>query len=122
MIKRWSVAFIGVLILLMVFTACGGNTIKSSGERVEPDGDGLPPVAAVKARETLSDELSIGIEDVAIVSHIQKTWLDSCLGLGGVSESCLQTEEEGWLVEFSVNGETYKAHTDWLGEQIRFEP
>jgi len=66
--------------------------------------------------------LGVKIEEITVVSHAQMTWSNSCLGLGGITESCLQTEVKGWLVELSVNGEIYKAHTDWLGDQIRFEP
>ena len=64
----------------------------------------------------LSDELEVGIEDMTIISHVQKTWSDLCQGLGSATESCLLAEVDGWLVELIVNGGTYKAHTDWLGE------
>ena len=119
--KQWVVEIIAVLVLMMLVTACVGNTTTPIIESEEPEGDGLPPVAAVKAREALSVELNIGIEEVTIVSHEQNTWSDSCLGLGGAAESCLRTDIDGWLVTLSMKGQTYKAHTDWLGDQVRFE-
>ena len=120
--RRWVIRITILLILLILAAACGGNPATPVNVAVTPEPDELPPVAAIKARETLAAELDLGIEDVTIISQEQKTWSDSCLGLGGAAESCLQAEVDGWLVELSVNGETYIARTDWLGEQIRFEP
>ncbi|MFN2236454.1 MAG: hypothetical protein ACK2U1_19675 [Anaerolineales bacterium] len=120
--KRLTIRLTILLLVLIFATACGGNPTTPSIDAVTPDLEGLPPVAAIKAREVLAAELDLGIEEVAILSQEQKIWSDSCLGLGGAAESCLQAEVDGWSVELSVNGETYKARTDWLGEQVRFEP
>jgi hypothetical protein len=108
--------------VLIFAAACRGNPPTPAMDAVTPESEELPPVAAIKAREALATELDRGVEEVTILSQEQKTWMDSCLGLGGAAESCLQAEVDGWLVELSVNGDTYKARTDWLGEQIRFEP
>ena len=120
--KSWLISITALLMVLMIATACGGKLTTPVTDTVTPEAEGLPPVAAVKAREALAAELNIGIDEVMILSQGQKTWSDSCLGLGGAAESCLQAEVNGWLVELSVNGDIYKARTDWLGEQIRFEP
>ena len=120
--KSWAISITALLMVLMFATACNGKPTTPAIDAVTPEPEGLPPVAVINAREALSAELNIGIEKVSINSQEQKTWSDSCLGLGGAAESCLQAEVAGWLVELSVNGETYKARTDWLGEQIRFEP
>jgi hypothetical protein len=109
------------VILAYVLTACAGFSAEQPGDNVEPDGQGLPLVAAVKAREALAGELDIRIEDVDILISEQKIWSDSCLGLGGPAESCLKADVEGWLVELSADGDAYFARTDWLGEQVRFE-
>ena len=122
MAKFWFYSLLAVFILGIFLSACGGSSAIPNNEEVDPESEGLPPVAAVRAREELSDQLGIGIEEVAFVSFEQATWSDSCLGLGGPAESCLQAEVEGWLVELSVSDEIYKAHTDWLGEKVRFEP
>ena len=120
--SRWVISITILLMLLIFAAACGVKPTTPAMDAVTPESEGLPPIAAIKAREALAAELDRGIEDVTILSHSQKTWTDSCLGLGGAAESCLQAEVDGWLVELSVNGETYKARTDWLGEQLRFEP
>ncbi|NIW47388.1 MAG: hypothetical protein GWN30_22385 [Gammaproteobacteria bacterium] len=78
-------------------------------------------MAVVRARETLAAELGIGIADVEILAYEQAEWSDSCLGLGGIAESCLQVIVEGWQVELSAQGRSYIARTDELGESIRFE-
>ena len=109
------------VVLAYVLTACAGITAEQPGSKDEPTGQGLPPVAAVKAREILAAELDISIETVDILTHEQKIWSDSCLGLGGPAESCLKAEVEGWLVELSANDKMFIARTDWLGEQVRFE-
>ena len=117
---RWS--YFILLMVVIVLSACQGSAETPPVQNIGQDSAGLPPVAAVKAREQLATELDIDIEEISIVSQEQTTWLDSCLGLGGPAESCLRTDVDGWLVKLSSNGVTYVAHTDWLGEQIRFEP
>ena len=120
--SRWVIS-ITILVMVMTFlVSCNGKPATPAIDAVTPEAEGLPPVAAIKAREALATELNTRIDEVTILSQDQKTWSDSCLGLGGAAESCLQAEVDGWLVELGVNGETYKARTDWLGEQIRFEP
>jgi hypothetical protein len=119
--KRFNL--IGILLLIaMVLSACGISSVENLVKTDKPLGENLPPVAAIKAQEALSAELGIDLVDVEIVSQEQRTWLDSCLGLGGVAESCLRNDVPGWLVEMSVNEKIYKVRTDWLGEQVRIEP
>lgn len=120
--SRWVISKTVILMVMIFLVSCNGTPATPDIGAVTPESEGLPPVAAIKAREALAAELDLGIEAVTILSQEQKTWTDSCLGLGGAAESCLQAEVEGWLVELSVDGETYKARTDWLGEQVRFEP
>lgn len=106
-----------LVLMVVVLTACAPE--------VEPpiieDGGGLPPVAAVKAREFLADQLGVGIEKVEFVTQKQAEWSDSCLGLGGPAESCLAVMVPGWHVELSVEGESYFLRTDELGDSIRLE-
>lgn len=77
------------------------------------------PVAAVRAREELAAELGVTIEQVEVVSFTQEEWTDSCLGLGGPAESCLQAITPGWLVLLSVEGQTYEVRTDRTGGSVR---
>jgi hypothetical protein len=116
----------GILIVLSVMvaillTACMNVETNPVAQPPIDESDGLPPVAAVKAREALAAELGISLDEVEIISQEQAEWTDSCLGLGGIAESCALVLVSGWRVELSANGETHIARTDELGESIRFE-
>jgi hypothetical protein len=117
--KRWSGIIVG-LVFIIALSACTASISEDSGGELDHSG-GLPPVAAVKARELLSAKLGTSIESITIDSQVQRIWSDTCLGLGGIAESCLRTEVRGWLVKLSANGEMFNARTDELGEQVRFE-
>ena len=79
-------AFMMVMIFLV---SCNGKPTTPAIDALTPEAEELPPAAAVNAREVLAAQLNIGIEYVTILSQEQKTWSDSCLGLGGAAESCL---------------------------------
>jgi hypothetical protein len=112
-----------ILIAIALFaTACTGIAV-GAGNGNDPEvGEGLPPVAAIRARETLSRELGIPTDEITIVTQERVTWTTSCLELGGPAESCMRIDVEGWRVTLEAGGETYVAHTDELGEQVRIAP
>ena len=58
---------------------------------------------------------------VTAVSILSKDWSDSCLGLGGIAESCLTVITPGYEVIVKVNGkeQTYRTNSD--GSVIRPE-
>ncbi len=91
---------------------------------MQPDtqqpGTELPATpAAERAREHLAEELGIALSEVEVLSATQEEWRDSCLGLGGPAENCLQAITPGWRVRLSANGQTYEAHTDRTGNRVR---
>jgi hypothetical protein len=49
-------------------------------------------------------------------------WTDSCFGLGGPAESCLQAITPGWLLTFEVDGQQYEVRTDEAGSAFRLAP
>jgi hypothetical protein len=108
MMKR--LRMIGILLLMLILSSAFGvfRATESSGKV----GVILPPKAVVEAREALIAALDIDVEEIEIVSQKQKTWLDSCLGLGRIDESCMRSDLSGWLVELSAKDETFKARTD----------
>lgn len=81
----------------------------------------LPPVAAIRARETLAAELGIGVAQISIASIERAEWSDSCLGLGGPAESCLAAIHPGWLVMLEADGQMFEVRTDELGEIVRIK-
>ncbi|MDT8306486.1 MAG: hypothetical protein RRC07_11160 [Anaerolineae bacterium] len=97
-------------------TDATGNTVRF---QQMTDAGGELPAAAVRAREELAAELGTGIEAVEVVRFTQEQWTDSCLGLGGPAESCLQVITPGWLVILAADGKQYEAHTDRTGDSVR---
>jgi hypothetical protein len=116
--KHVTMAFLVVMIVTFILTACGSQSSATQG--AEGAGE-LPPVAVVKARETLATYLNIAVEEVPFGPYERAEWTDSCLGLGGPAESCLAAEFPGWQVIFEVDGTSYEVRTDELGDIIRIK-
>ena len=76
-----------------------------------------PAVAAVKKHVATKAGVAEGL--VVIMTAYEKEWSDSCLGLGGAAESCLQAITPGWEVSAQVGGTltTYRTNSD--GSVIR---
>lgn len=108
------------MVIMMLFGAI--LTACSPAEDESGDAEALPPVAIVRAREVLADDLNVGIESVTIESYERAEWSDSCLGLGGPAESCLAAITPGWRVTLLVDGsDSYEVRTDELGDSVRID-
>ncbi len=120
-----------IVVLLTLFVAllaaCGPTgTEPGAGEppaTTAPDqtpdaGNGSDAIAAA-ATAFLAGELGVAEEEIEVVSAEATEFSDSCLGLGGPAESCLQAITPGWLVMLSAAGETYEVRTDETGQQTR---
>jgi hypothetical protein len=81
----------------------------------------LPPYAVIAAEQMLSQELGLSMEEIDYVSHERADWLDSCLGLGGPEEICLQAITPGWRVVLRAAGQEYVYRADQNGDVIRLE-
>ncbi len=79
-----------------------------------------PAVAAVRAQ--VAAEKGMADNQVLIETAFEKEWSDSCLGLGGPAESCLQVITSGWEVVATAKGETRTYRTNADGSVIRTEP
>jgi hypothetical protein len=84
-----------------------------------PEGDGAGDTAAAAAQEFLANQLGVALGDVQVISTQHTEFSDGCLGLGRPDESCLQAITPGWLVMLDVAGQSYEAHTDETGQQVR---
>ncbi|NLF66123.1 MAG: hypothetical protein GX579_16145 [Chloroflexi bacterium] len=84
-----------------------------------PDEERPTSSAADRAREQLAAELGIGVDEVEVLSATEEQWRDSCLGMGGPAENCLQVITPGWRIVLEANGQTYEAHTDRTGNRVR---
>ena len=100
---------------IVVHTDETGSQIRMAGLSVGE----LAPLAVLEAQRFLSDELDVPVEQVRLVSSEQVVWSDSCLGLGGIAESCLAEGTPGWRNVFKVAGEQYELRTDEDGAEMR---
>jgi hypothetical protein len=80
--------------------------------------DGSDAIAATAAA-FLAQQLGIAEDEIEVTEISQVEFSDSCLGLGGPAESCLQAITPGWLVLLRAGDREYEVHTDLTGEQVR---
>jgi hypothetical protein len=79
------------------------------------------PAAVQAAVRSLGKSLNVASGQVEVVSFEEVTWRDSCLGLGGPAEMCLQALTPGFNVILSVDGKEYEIHTDKRGASLRLK-
>lgn len=80
------------------------------------------PAAALAVQTALAEELNLDADEVSIQQVIPALWPDSCLGLGGPDEACLQVITSGYLVILSADGQEYEYRTDLDGGAYRTVP
>ena len=120
-----KVTSLGICLLILFLAACAAAEpgVPVTGETPVPNTPSgspeLPPKAVLDAQQWLATQLSVAIEQVQIIEVEQAEWTDSCLGLGGPNESCLQVITPGWRVIFENNGQHYEIRTDETGSTIR---
>lgn len=85
-----------------------------------PDTAPVEPAAGA-ARRNLAAKLGINENRVVIMEVKETDWNDSCLGLGGPAESCLQAITQGFRVVMQAEGKTYIYRTDRTGAVVRAE-
>jgi len=86
------------------------------GAVIEP----YPPAVAA-AIGWLADSLDTDPGQLAVLDYTPADWPDSCLGLAGPGEACLQVITPGWRVVLQVGGVDYTLRTDEFGTVIREE-
>lgn len=87
-----------------------------------PAGDQAPfPPAVTAARQALAEMLGIDPAQASVAAYAPTEWSDSCLGLGGMAESCLQVITPGYRVILEAGGKSYVFHTDQDGAAVRQE-
>jgi hypothetical protein len=109
-------------LFLAVLSAC---TPRAAAQGAQPPSGGLVTIDkapfALAARTALSQKLGISLDEVRFVSAESQEWTDSCLGLGGIAESCLQVMTPGYKVTLEAGGQQYEAHTDEAGDVVRIK-
>jgi hypothetical protein len=81
----------------------------------------LPPEerAFAAARAALATELGIDELTISLGEITPQEWTDSCLGLGGPAESCLQVITPGYRLLLRVGDETYEVRTNLDASAVR---
>jgi hypothetical protein len=88
---------------------------------VQNQDDSLPNQVAMRVRKALSEQTGISPEELQIVEASERTWSDSCLGLGRANELCAQVIVEGYRVVLSDSNQTWAYRTDEDGSNLRLE-
>ncbi len=111
---------ISVLLLTLFVSAC---TAAESGSGDEPTAEPSPTQIepAERARQMWAEQSERNVDAIEIVSVEEREWSDSCLGLGGPAESCLQVIVPGYLVVLRAGEAEATFHTDLTGDVIRME-
>lgn len=82
----------------------------------------VPADLATQASEWLAGQAGVSVTDLRLVEAERTEWTDSCFGLGGPAESCLQAITPGWRIVFEAGGEQYEVRTDESGSSFRMVP
>jgi hypothetical protein len=96
-----------------------------AGQQPAPGGaeaPAIPPDLVNRAAEWLAKELNVSVKDLTLVSAEHFEWTDSCFGLGGPAESCLQAITPGWRMVAEAPGKQYEVRTDESGSAFRLAP
>lgn len=131
MLNKRSIV-VSLLVLMLALSACAGtaqtpavqpggadpNATMPAGEMVIDAN--TPAVAAAIA--SVSEMTGISADQISFVSAEAVQWSDSCLGLGGPAESCLQAITSGFNVLLSAAGTNYEVHTNEDGTAVRIKP
>lgn len=120
---------ISLLLLTLLLSACAASTQTPGAQpggvdqNVEtPAGDMVIDENApfvVAAKNALSEQLGVTADQITFVSAEAMDWTDSCLGLGGPAESCLQAITPGYSVMLSALDTSYEVRTNEDGSAVR---
>lgn len=94
-----------------------GQQVRLATPQAESPAD--PDAATAAATAQLASDLGVEESEIEVVSLEGADFSDSCLGLGGPDESCLQAITPGWLIMLGVGDQVYEVHTDGAGQQVR---
>lgn len=97
------------------------DTTATSADNAPPGSiHNLPvPDAVAAVRTKIANDLGVQEGLVIIMTAYEKTWSDSCLGLGGPAESCLAAITQGYEVSAEVQGQSFTYHTNGDGSVLR---
>ncbi|MCR4330793.1 MAG: hypothetical protein NUV49_02845 [Patescibacteria group bacterium] len=106
----------------VTFTETTGSTV-TSGDNAPPGSiHNLPvPKAVTTVKKHVAEKVGVSEGLVIVLTVYEKNWSDSCLGLGGPSESCLAVITPGYEITVKVRDMEQKYRTNSDGSEIRRE-
>lgn len=126
--------FFILLFSILLLSACAGlpaTPVNHKTPLAPPPVATLPPAATddqppyppavTAARQALADLLALQPDAIAVAAYAPAEWSDSCLGLGGASESCAQVITPGYRVILKAGEKFYVYHTNQDGSTLRQE-
>jgi len=117
-------AIFGIVILILLIIGGLGWYVWTapSGEAPALDATSQAAPSAVESavRSYVASRLSLASPgEVTVVSSVAKDWSDSCLGLGGIAESCAAVITSGYEIVVIARGGEYHLRTNTDGSVIR---
>ena len=112
-----------IAVLILLVTACAPAGPAATEEAPNPDeaptqipADLTP--AQLAALQSLSETLSVAVDQITLVSTEAVTWPDGCLGIVKVGVMCTQAQVPGFKIILESNGQEYEFHTDQDGSVV----
>ena len=128
--KTRTVLYVWLIVAVIVVAGLAllAKRLYPGTERAPTSADNAPegsihnlpvPEAVAKVRSQVAKDLGVNEGVVIVMSAYERKWSDSCLGLGGPAESCLQAITPGYEVTVAANGQEYVYRTNQDGSAIR---
>jgi hypothetical protein len=76
------------------------------------------PQAVLAAREVLSRQTGVAVDQIDFSGYEEVEWTDSCLGIPQPQSACTSTIIPGYIIRFLAEGEKYEFHLDEGGQTI----
>lgn len=102
--------------------ATGESPLATPGGATAGEGSEIPADITTAATAWLAGQANVAAADLSVVEAERTEWTDSCFGLGGPAESCLQAMTPGWRIVFEAGGQQYEVRTDEAGASFRLAP
>jgi hypothetical protein len=106
----------------------GGTILLMEGLMGEPAmqpaaaGEEPYPPAIPAAIRLVAGDLGGQPAEIEVLTYDMVEWRDSCLDLPQANEECDEETTDGWRILMQFEGVTIEAHTDMLGETVRWRP
>ena len=118
--------FIGIMLLILMITAC--SPMETTSEAPEEETDSNPPPVETEPTldpveevvvKRLAENLDLDESEISVVSNETVEFSDACLGITMQDVKCPQVTTPGRIIILEVNDIQYEYHTDVNGKRIQ---